>query len=545
MRTSTITLGWDLLGMAFGICGVMRVCIFTFVIFLISAGLVRAEERPNIIFIFTDDHAPHAVGAYGSVINTTPHIDELAQEGMRFKNAFVTNSICAPSRAVLLTGKHSHINGQLTNNQRFDGGQQTFPKLLRQAGYTTALIGKWHLQSDPTGFDHWDILPGQGHYYNPDFINKDGRYQVTGYVTDIITDKVIDWIRDGRDGDKPFMLMYHHKAPHREWEPGPDHLTLYDDVEIPEPDTLFDDYEGRSPAAGMQEMTIAKHLYNVDLKLPPGPGDKGRDQNTRSRTYERMNEEQRAAWDAAYGPKNKAFLEANLEGRELVRWKYQRYIKDYLRTIASVDDNLGRLQEFLKENGLANNTIVIYASDQGFYLGDKGWYDKRWIYEESLRFPFIVKWPGVVDAGSLSDKLVSNLDLAPTFLEMAGAEVPADMQGRSLVRLLKGEEEADWRESVYYHYYEFPGIHAVQRHYGVRNDRYKLAHFYEIEAWELFDLEKDPKELTSVYDDLAYAEVRQAMMKELRRLQEHYDDALPYGTQKEVEERAGKLRGGN
>jgi arylsulfatase A-like enzyme len=502
----------------------------------------RAGERPNIIFIFTDDHAPHAIGAYGSVINETPNIDKLAAQGMRFANGFVTNSICAPSRAVLLTGKHSHINGQLTNRQVFDPDQQTFPKLLRKAGYTTALIGKWHLRSNPTGFDHWEVLPGQGHYYNPDFISPEGTTQVTGYVTDIITDKVIDWLDTGRDKSKPFMVMYHHKAPHRAWEPGPDHLTMYDDVEIPEPDTLFDDYEGRSSASRGQEMTIGRHLYNTDLKLSPHLDDTPWDRQVLGRTYGRLNDEQRAAWDAAYGPKNKAFHEAELEGKDLIRWKYQRYIKDYLRTIASVDDNLGRLTEHLEKSGLSENTIVIYASDQGFFLGDHGWYDKRWIYEESLRFPLIVKWPGAVSSGGVSEKMVSNLDLAPTFLELAGAAVPADLQGRSLVPLLKEETVTDWRGSVYYHYYEFPGFHAVQRHYGVRNDRYKLAHFYQIEEWELFDLETDSQELNSVYDDPDYTEIQEKMLKELRRLQHHYDDDAPYADERALVDRARQKR---
>jgi len=508
----------------------------------LAASSGGATERPNILFIFTDDHAPHAIGAYGSVINATPNIDQLAMQGMRFKHAFVTNSICAPSRAVLLTGKHSHINGQLTNRQRFDSTQQTFPKLLREAGYTTALIGKWHLQSNPTGFDHWEVLPGQGHYYNPDFISAEGTSRVTGYVTDIITDKVLAWLRDGRDPNQPFMLMYHHKAPHREWEPGPDHLTLYDDIEIPEPPTLFDDYVGRSSAARTQEMTLAEHLYSTDLKLPPSAADTPRDIEVRHRTIDRMNDEQLAAWNAAYGPKNQAFLEANLEGKDLIRWKYQRYIKDYLRTIASVDDNLGRLTRYLDESGLSENTIVIYASDQGFYLGDHGWYDKRFIYEESLRFPLIVKWPGSVEPGSLSDQMISNLDLAPTFLDMAQAEVPPDLQGRSLVPILKGEPVSDWRNSVYYHYYEFPGVHAVPRHYGVRTERYKLVHFYAKGEWELFDLEEDPQELRSVYDDPAYADVQKTLLLELERLQHHYGDDAPEAPENELVQRAARAR---
>ncbi len=501
----------------------------------------KPAERPNIIFVFLDDHASHAIGAYGSVINETPNIDRLANDGMLFKNVFVTNSICAPSRAVLLTGKHSHLNGQLTNRETFDGGQQTFPKLLGEAGYNTAMIGKWHLRSDPTGFDHWTVLPGQGHYYNPDFLTPEGRMRVTGYVTDIITDKSLEWLENGRDKDKPFLLMYHHKAPHRRWMPGPDHLTLYDDVEIPEPATLFDDYEGRTSAARMQEMEIGRHLDAADLKLPPGEDDPERIHNAWEQTYGRMNDEQRAAWDAAYDPKNEAFYAANHEGRDLVRWKYQRYIKDYLRTIASVDDNLGRMLDYLETSGLAENTIVVYTSDQGFYLGEHGWYDKRWIYEESLRTPLIVRWPRVVEPGSENGDMVSNLDWAPTLLAMAGVEVPDDIQGRSLAPLLAGETPGDWRTSVYYHYYEFPAVHMVNRHYGVRTERYKLARFYEREEWELFDLEADPHELKSVYGEPDYAGVQAELKAELRRLQAYYGDDRPYASPAEINrERAMK-----
>lgn len=505
---------------------------------LAAAGPARADERPNIIFVFTDDHAQHALSAYGSVINETPHMDRLAAEGMLFRDVFVGNSICAPSRATLLTGKHSHQNGQLTNRDRFDGSQMTFPKLLQEAGYATAMIGKWHLRSDPTGFDHWDILPGQGNYYNPDFLTPEGRHQVTGYVTDIITDKCLEWLEEGRDPDKPFLLMYHHKAPHREWMPGPDHLTLYQDVEIPEPPTLFDDYEGRGTAAREQEMEIGRHMFlGYDLKVPPDEHSSQREhQMWRNNDYHRMNDQQRAAWDAAYGPENQAFREANLEGKELLRWKYQRYIKDYLRTIASVDDNLGRLMAYLEASDLADNTIVIYASDQGFYLGDHGWYDKRFIYEPSLRTPMIVRWPGVTDGDQTTD-MVSNLDWAPTMLEMAGVAPPEAMQGRSLVPLLHGETPDDWRQSVYYHYYEFPAVHMVNRHYGARTARYKIVHFYQLEEWELYDLEADPHELTSVYDDPAYAEVRAEMKSELRRLQAYYQDEEPYASPDRIAQR--------
>ena len=481
-----------------------------------------AAERPNILFVFTDDHASHAISAYGSEINETPNIDRLAEEGMLFRNAFVTNSICAPSRAVILTGKHSHLNSVPTNRETFEATQQTFPKLLQQAGYQTAMIGKWHLKSEPTGFDHWTVLPGQGSYYNPEFRTADGEIKVTGYVTDIITDMALEWLQTDRDPDRPFMLMYQHKAPHREWAPGPDHLTLYDNVVMPEPPDLFDDYEGRTSAAKTQEMTISDHMrLGADLKVNLDPSEPGYE--AWKRLYDRLKDEQRRAWDAAYGPKNDAFREADLQGEELVRWNYQRYVKDYLRTIASVDDNLGRVLDYLDDGGIADNTIVIYSSDQGFYLGDHGWYDKRWMYEESLRMPLIVRWPGVVEAGSENDDLVQNLDFAETFLDAAGVAIPADMQGHSLMPLLQGRTPEDWRESVYYHYYEYPEVHMVQRHYGVRTDRYKLIHYYLIDEWELFDLEGDPNEMQSVYDDPEYADVRRELEAELERLRSQYD----------------------
>ena len=479
--------------------------------------------RPNILFVFADDHAYQAIGAYGSAINQTPHIDRLATEGMRFDRAVVTNSICAPSRAVILTGLYSHLNGVRDNSEAFDGTQVTFPKLLQQAGYHTAMLGKWHLKSVPTGFDHWEVLPGQGAYYNPDMLiqgaDSSVRHQRDGYVTDVISDLALEWLRTERDPDRPFLLMVQHKAPHRSWMPGPDHLTLFDGETIPEPETLFDDYAGRASPAAAQEMTIARHMFDAyDLKLPPAPGTELPE--WQSAAFRRMSDEQRAAWDAAYAPRNEAFRDAGLEGDELTRWKYQRYIKDYLRTIASIDDNLGRILDWLDETGLSANTVVVYSSDQGFYLGEHGWYDKRWMYEESFRTPLIVRWPGGTLPGSSSERIVSNLDFAPTFLDLAGMAVPENMQGQSLVPLLRGEPPPDWRSSFYYHYYEAEGPHAVAEHYGVATDRYKLIRYPDTDEWELFDLQMDPRELSSRAADPAYERVRAELEAELERLRE-------------------------
>jgi arylsulfatase A-like enzyme len=466
-------------------------------------------KRPNIIFIMTDDHASHALSCYGSKINKTPNLDRLAKEGMLFENCFCTNSICAPCRAVILTGKYSHINGVIDNRKRFDGTQQTFPKLLQKAGYETAMIGKWHLKSDPTGFDYWNVLPGQGLYYNPAMIEMGQRKKYTGYVTDIITDHCLKWLKERR-ADKPFCLMYHHKAPHRRWEPGPKHLTMYDDVTMPEPDNLFDDYSNRGRAAKEQDMSIEKTMDKIDLKLV---------------APRNLNSEQKNFWDAAYEPKNEAFRKANLKGKDLVRWKYQRYIKDYLRCIASVDDNVGRLLDYLDESGLARNTIVFYTSDQGFYLGDHGWFDKRFMYEESLRMPLLARYPKEIKAGSVNEDIVLNLDFGPTFLDFAGVGKPDDMQGGSIRRVLRGKTPRDWRTSMYYHYYEYPAVHSVKRHYGVRTQRYKLIHFYhDIDEWELYDLRKDPREMKNVYDDAAYAEIVKDLKAELKRLRDELKD---------------------
>ncbi|MCC9607155.1 sulfatase [Blastopirellula sp. JC732] len=476
---------------------------------LLFSGVAAAADKPNILFIMSDDHAYNALSCYGSKINKTPNLDRIANEGMRFDNCMVTNSICGPCRAVILTGKYSHLNGFIDNRSRFNGKQLTYPKLLQKAGYQTAVVGKWHLVSDPTGFDYWEVLQGQGPYYNPKMLSSNGVHDYTGYTTDIITDLALTWLKETRDPNKPFLLVYQHKAPHRNWQPGPKYLNMYDGETIPEPETLFDDYENRASPAGEQEMTIARHLSPDDLKLTPPRN---------------LTKEQLATWNAAYEPKNKEFEAAKLTGDDLVRWKYQRYIKDYLRCVASVDDNVGRVLDYLDESGLAENTIVVYTSDQSFYLGEHGWYDKRWMYEESFRTPLMVRWPKKIKAGTTNDALVMNLDFAETFLDAAGLPIPAEMQGRSFLPMLEGKEIPDWRKSVYYHYYEYPQPHRVAPHYGVRNARYKLIHFYNTDEWELFDLENDPHELMSVYDDSEYAEIKNELKAELNELRKKYED---------------------
>jgi arylsulfatase A-like enzyme len=449
-------------------------------------------KRPHLLYIMADDHAAHAIGAYGSAINKTPQIDRLAAAGMRFDRCFATNSICTPSRASILTGQYSHINGVPVFN-RFDGGRPHLAKHLQAAGYHTVMIGKWHLGSDPTGFDHWSILPGQGAYHNPVFITMGQRKAHAGYATDLITDFTIDAIKR-RPKDKPFFIMCHHKAPHRPWQPDAKHARLYEDIDIPLPPTFDDAHEGRCPAAAEATMTIDRHLTANDVKGAPPAG---------------------------------------LAGPALKQWKYQRYIKDYLRCVASIDDNVGRLLDFLDAEGLARETVVIYTSDQGFFLGDHNWYDKRFMYEESIKMPFLVRYPGVVKPGTACDRIVLNVDFAPTLLDLAGAAVPAEMQGRSFAPLLRGETPADWRTAMYYRYYHYPGHHRVQMHYGIRTERYKLIHFHALKAWELYDLEKDPREMRNVYGDPAYRAVIPALKEALERLkrevkdEDRFVDALP------------------
>ncbi len=505
--------------------------IASLILSLATTAVFGADSRPNIVFVFTDDHAPHAIGAYDGwlkSVNPTPNIDKLASEGMVFVNSFCTNSICGPSRAVIQTGKHSHKNGFMNNGNTFDWNQQTFPKLLQKAGYQTAIYGKSHLRGHPQGYDSWAVLPGQGLYYNPDMITEDGQITIEGYCTDIVTDMAVEFLKEKRDDDKPFMLMVQHKAPHRNWMPALRHLTLYDDIEIPEPTTLFDDYSDNAPAARHQELEIDRHMHiNYDLFLdltPDFPELPERTDKSAWRNMQRMTPEQLKVWRDAYGPKDKAFHEANLSGKELVRWKYQRYAKNYLRSVRGVDESVETLVNTLDELDLTDNTIVIYSSDQGFYIGDHGWYDKRWMYEESLKMPFIVKWPGVTAEGSKTYKMVQNLDYASTFLDIAGASIPDDLQGVSLVPLLEGENPSDWRNSIYYHYYEYPSVHMVPRHNGIRTNRYKLLNFYEFGEWEFYDLKSDPDEYNNLYGNPEYAQLINRMKNQLKRLEEKYED---------------------
>lgn len=504
-----------------------------FTLIAVSLPIEAKEERPNIVFIFSDDHAPHAIGAYDGwlkSVNPTPEIDRLAEQGMLFENSFCTNSICGPSRAVIQTGKHSHKNGFMDNGDRFDWNQQTFPKLLQGTGYQTAIFGKSHLKGKPQGYNEWAVLPGQGLYYNPDFYTKDGQITIQGHCTDVVTDMAVDFLENKRDTNKPFMLMVQHKAPHRNWMPAARHLTLYDDIDLPEPATLFDTWEDKAPPARHQETSIIDYMHlNYDLFVDLTPdftqGKPSKSEDPSSwRNMQRMSEEQMRVWRDAYGPKDVAFHAANLSGKDLLRWKYQRYAKNYLRTIKGVDESVGRLVATLDELGLSDNTIVIYSSDQGFFIGDHGWYDKRWMYEESLKMPFIIKWPNVITPGSRQQKMIQNIDYAETFLDIAQAAIPDDMQGRSLLPLLKGESVNDWRDSIYYHYYEYPSVHMVPKHNGIRTERYKLMHFYEFGEWEFYDLENDPEELNNLYGKSEFAELIETHKAKLASLQDYYDD---------------------
>jgi len=508
---------------------------------LLLPPVVYANQRPHIILMLADDLGWGDVGYHDGNI-ATPNIEKLAESGARL-NQFYVQPVCSPTRGALMTGRYPIRLGLQCGVVRpwaehgLPLDETTLPQMLGQAGYATAIVGKWHLKTEPTGFDHWEVLPGQGHYYNPDFRTASGEITEHGYVTDIIHDKALNWLENDRDPEKPFMLMIQNKAPHREWEPGPDHLDLYEDTTFPEPANLFDDYEGRGTAAKKQDMTIAETMrIKADLKMWE---ESDEDSNVFKRTIGRMDEEQRRKWDEAYEDDLEEYKNSNLEGEDLIRWKYQRYMEDYLRCIASVDDNFGRVLDYLEENGLSDNTVVIYSSDQGFYLGEHGWFDKRFMYKESFYTPLVAKWPGVTQPGTRCGELVSNLDFAETFLDLAGAGIPSDMQGLSIRPFLEGDNPDNWRDSVYYHYYEFPAVHSVRRHEGVFDGRYKLIHFYDLDEWELYDMETDPSEMNSQYDNPEYQEIVEGLKLELERLKEQYRVPEPEPLENNPDAQAG------
>ncbi len=498
-------------------------------------GQGAKAPRPNIVYIMTDDHTAQMMSCYDTRYIETPNRDRIARDGVRFTQSFVANSLSGPSRACMITGKHSCANGFYDNSTCvFDSSQQTFPKLLQAAGYQTALVGKWHLESLPTGFDHWEILPGQGDYYNPHIIMQSGdTVRREGYITNIITDDALDWLENGREAEKPFCLLIHHKAIHRNWMSDTCNLALYEDRTFPLPDNFYDDYEGR-PAAAAQEMSIIEDMDLVyDLKMYY-PGHESRLRGLYEAFIGRMNPEQRAAWDKVYDPIIADFKARKLTGKELAEWKFQRYMRDYMKTVKSLDDNVGRVLDYLEANGLSDNTLVVYTSDQGFYMGEHGWFDKRFMYEESMRTPLVMRLPKGFDRRGDITEMVQNIDYAPTFLELAGVEVPADIHGRSMVPLLRGEHPADWRDALYYHYYEYPAEHMVKRHYGVRTDRYKLIHFYnDIDVWELYDLKNDPAEMHNIYGQEGTAEIVRQLKQRLVQLQEQYDDPVRFGPERD------------
>jgi len=489
----------------------------------------KKTQLPNILFIMADDHGYQAISSYNDKLIQTPNIDRIAEEGVLFNNAFVCNSICGPSRACILTGKFSHKNGFMNNGNHFDGSQQTFPKLLQKDGYATAVVGKWHLRSEPTGFDYWNILPGQGHYYNPDFIKMGKDTVYNGYVTNITTDLALDWLENNlpKNSGKPFFLMLHQKAPHRNWMPPQEYLTEFNDRNFEPPANFFDDYQGRK---ALQITKITVHdQFNIqyDAKVPceecPTHPVNHWCEREWNNEFSRLDDEQRKNWEKAFQKEYDTFDYKSMNQKELSKWKFQRYMEDYLRCIKSVDDNVGRVLDYLDENGLTENTIVVYTSDQGFYLGEHGLYDKRYMYEEAMRTPMAMRFPNEIRAGQKVDEMVMNIDFASTFLDFAMIEIPSDIQGKSMKPILIGTKDVEWRDDVYYHYYELS--FGLTKHYGLRTDRYKIIHFYDpVDAWELYDLEEDPTEMNNLINDPDYVDVLNNMKQQLSAKQQKVGD---------------------
>lgn len=494
----------------------LQISLSLYLIVTTASVYAQQSQKPNIVFIISDDHAYQAIDAYGSTLASTPNIDRIAKEGAIFRNSFVTNSLCGPSRATLITGKYSHLNGYKANEGKFNVNQEVFPTFLQAAGYQTAYVGKWHLGTLPKGFNYFNILQSQGAYFNPEFINTfNDTIHYEGYVSDLITKFSLDWL-NSRDQSKPFCIIIGHKATHRNWLPAVEDLGAYDDVDFPVPSTFNDDYKDRV-AAQNQEMQIGEVMrLKEDLKVHV---------NYEGPSFKRMNVQQKQAYINYYEKKiSKEFDEEHLSGEALTKWKYERFLKDYLSTAKSLDRNIGKVLDYLDSTGLSKNTVVIYVSDQSFYLGEHGWFDKRFMYEESLRTPFVMRYPGVIKQGMSIDKFAVNIDWAPTLLDIAGVKAPVEMQGKSLLPLLEGKH-VPWTNQVYYHYYEFPQPHHVQPHFGVRTEDYKLICFYgDRLEWELFDLKKDVHELNNVYGKQGYEKITEEMKQELVSLIQRYKD---------------------
>lgn len=499
---------------------------------LLASGSLVAQQRPNIIYIMSDDHDADAISAYNKTLIQTPNIDRLVKEGVKFTNAFVGNSICGPARATLLTGQHSHKNGVIDNRKRFDSSRASMPKLLQTAGYQTAIIGKWHLHSYPTGFDYWKILPGQGLYVNPRLIEMSGdTITQQGYATDVITDETIKWL-ERRDKSKPFLLLLHHKAPHRYFFPNLKHLEAYHNKTFPEPSTLYVDTFNRGSAWRMQTMSILRDMELCsDLKVDPAfliDIPEYKPDSAQIAYYKaimnRVPEEQRKRYKEIYAERGKLLRELRPKGNELLKYKYQWYMQDFLACVASIDESVGRILDYLDKEKLASNTAVMYTSDQGFFLGENGWFDKRFAYDVSMQVPLLMKWPGQIKTGTTINTMVQNIDYAPTILDIAGEKIPGWMQGVSLSPLVTGKQKTLNRNFLYYHYYEYVRDHTVIPHLAVRGTRYKLIYFYTVNEWELYDLKTDPNEQKNLVNSPAHQKIRQQMKNELLKLRDKYDD---------------------